>query len=562
VDSSEGRTQRLRIEEALAESEQKFRAVFDQATMGIALGNLAGRCLRANKAACDFIGATETEVCRLSIQDIVHPDDLGMTKDIFPRLVAGVIPYYTVERRYVRRDKTIVWGRARVSVIRDAEGKPSYLVGVMENVTREKLVEKQRAALSRLGHGLSGVATRDQAARVILDVASELFGWDSGYVHLYSEKTGEFRRVLTMDTIKGQRVTVPAAMLTLEPSPMMRKVMMEGAQLLNRATDSAATTELIPFGNKRHRSASLMFVPVRSGGAAVGILSIQSYTPEAYTRDDLGLLQTLADLCGDALERIRVSEALREALTHSHEELERVVNERTAELEAVNQTLRDEIANRKRLEQQVLEGVQREQERIGQDLHDGLCQLLTGIKFKSVALGSALRRKGLPEADETNAIEVLVNQAICQGYGLARGLNPMILPGHGLTLALKELAASVEAAFNVSCFCNFRPPLTLDEPTVANHFYRIAQEAIHNAIKHGKASVINLTLTTQSGEIELTIQDNGVGLPADCKTGMGLQNMKARAGLMGAALDIRTGATGGTVVACLLKIPTLRPRSG
>jgi PAS domain S-box-containing protein len=75
VDSSEGRTQRLRIEEALAESEQKFRAVFDQATMGIALGNLAGRCLRANKAACDFIGATETEVCRLSIQDIVHPDD-------------------------------------------------------------------------------------------------------------------------------------------------------------------------------------------------------------------------------------------------------------------------------------------------------------------------------------------------------------------------------------------------------------------------------------------------------------------------------------------------------
>ena len=185
------RTQRGSVEEALAESEQKFRAVFDQATIGIALGTLDGRCVRANKAACNFIGATEEEVCRLRIQDIVHPADFDMTADMFPRLVAGEIPSYTVERRYVRRDGTIVWGRASVSLVRDGTGKPNYLVGVMADVTQEKRIEKQRAAFSQLGYRLSAAVSREQAARIILEIASELFGWDAGFLHLYSRTKGE-----------------------------------------------------------------------------------------------------------------------------------------------------------------------------------------------------------------------------------------------------------------------------------------------------------------------------------------------------------------------------------
>jgi PAS domain S-box-containing protein len=678
---AEVRTEHQRIAEALAESEQKFRAVFDQATIGIALGNLDGRCVRANKAACNFIGATEEEVCRLRIQDIVHPADLEMTADVFPRLVAGDIPSYTVERRYVRRDGTVVWGRASLSLVRDGTGKPNYLVGVMADVTREKQVERQRAAFSQLGHSLSTAVSRDQAARIILDITSDLFGWDAGFFHVYSQTTDKVMRVLAVDTVEDRRVPVPPAIQSSEPTPMMRQVMKEGGCLILRGKEPAPATVLMPFGDKQRLSASLMFVPVRSGGAAVGILSIQSYTPSAYSQDDLKLLQALADLCGGALERIKVTEALREAeakyrgifenategifqttregrylsanpalarmfgyesceemiasvtdigrqtyvvpaqreqlkrllerqhsvqrfeaqryrkdgsvfwisvdghairdasgavmyyegtnhditeivqareaLARSHEELERLVRERTAQLEAANQSLRSEMADRQRLERQVLESVEREQERIGQDLHDGLCQLLAGIKFKAASLRAELEQKGLREVVETRDIEELANEAIRQGYGLARGLNPVKLPGHGLTLAMKELVASVEAAFGVHCVCECRAPVAIHDQTVANHLYRIAQEAIHNAIKHGKAREIAVTLCEQAGELALGIKDDGVGFPpqTDRKTGMGLQNMKARARMIGAVLEVRAGEPRGAEVSCLLKNP-------
>ena len=676
------------VEEALAESEQKFRAVFDQATIGIALGALDGRCVRANSAACKFIGATEEEVCRLRIQDIVHPDDLGMTADVFPRLVAGEIPSYTVERRYVRRDGTTVWGRASVSLVRDGMGKPNYLVGVMADVTREKRNEQQRAAFSQLGYGLSATVSRDQAARTILEVASDLFGWDAGFLHLYSQTTDSVTRVLAMDMIEGRRVPVAPAIQTSEPSPMMRKVMAQGGCLILRGQESTPAPPLMPFGDKQRLSSSLMFVPVHSGGGVAGILSIQSYTPSVYSPEDLNLLQALADLCGNALERIKVSDALheaeakyrgifenategifqttaegrylsanpalarmfgydspeelmasvtdigrqtyvhpeqreqlkrlldrqhsvqrfeaerygkdgsvfwisvdghavrdnsgavlyyegtnrditervqaRQALARSHGELERLVHERTAQLEAANQTLRNEMADRQRLERQVLESVEREQERIGQDLHDGLCQLLAGIKFKAASLRGELEQKGLREVDQTRDIEDLVNQAIRQGYGLARGLNPVQLAGHGLGLALKELAESVGAAFGVHCVCEVRAPVAIGVQTVANHLYRIAQEAIHNAIKHGKAREIAVALSESRGELLLAIKNDGVGLPprAGRKTGMGLQNMKTRARMIGASLQIRAGESGGTEVTCLLRNPKRQAGTG
>jgi signal transduction histidine kinase len=124
-------------------------------------------------------------------------------------------------------------------------------------------------------------------------------------------------------------------------------------------------------------------------------------------------------------------------------------------------------------------------------------------------------------------------------------------------LALKELAASVAAAFGVHCVCDFRAPAGIGDQTVANHLYRIAQEAIHNAIKHGKAREIALGLSESRGELLLAIKNDGVGLPprAGRKTGMGLQNMKARARMIGASLQIRPGESGGTEVTCLLRNP-------
>jgi signal transduction histidine kinase len=120
---------------------------------------------------------------------------------------------------------------------------------------------------------------------------------------------------------------------------------------------------------------------------------------------------------------------------------------------------------------------------------------------------------------------------------------------------LEELAAGVESAFQVKCACDFPKPMAVRDHTVANHLYRIAQEAIQNAVKHGMARNLRVTLKKVRRGIELGVESDGERFPRKARSGggMGLSNMKARAGIIGASLDIRPGKRGGTVVACRLE---------
>src|ERR1035441_6078485 len=116
-----------------------------------------------------------------------------------------------------------------------------------------------------------------------------------------------------MDTMDGQRTPFQPTRFTLNPSPLMRLIMKEGAQLINPDNEAALDVHLVPFGDTTRRSASKMYVPIRARGAIIGILSIQSYTPGAYSPEDLKLLQILADHCGDTLQRIEMGDSLRQA---------------------------------------------------------------------------------------------------------------------------------------------------------------------------------------------------------------------------------------------------------
>ena len=116
--------------------------------------------------------------------------------------------------------------------------------------------------------------------------------------------------MLTVDIVEGHRTPISPDTLTLEPSPLMRTILKEGSQLINREKNSPASAEFVPFGDSHRRSASMMYVPIHASGTVLGILSIQSYTPHAYSERDLHLLEILADHCGDALLRIEVTEAM------------------------------------------------------------------------------------------------------------------------------------------------------------------------------------------------------------------------------------------------------------
>jgi two-component system, cell cycle sensor histidine kinase and response regulator CckA len=176
-----------------------------------------------------------------------------------------------------------------------------------------------RTALLDLGYRLAGVRTPEEAARIIASVAQDVLGWDAYSLDLYFAETETVQAIVSMDRVgSGDPVDVPHAYASGPPGPMTRKVLAEGAQLILRDAAAPATEGLTPFGAVSRPSASLMFVPVRHGERVAGILSIQSYTPRAYDPDDLAVLQTLADNCGSALERLRIEEALRESQAQVH----------------------------------------------------------------------------------------------------------------------------------------------------------------------------------------------------------------------------------------------------
>ncbi len=212
-----------------------------------------------------------------------------------------------------------------------------------------------------------------------------------------------------------------------------------------------------------------------------------------------------------------------------------------------------DITDRKRLEREVLEISEREQQRIGQDLHDGLCQQLTGIAFLVQAMQQKNGAGGRHDVAQFSQITALLKEAVTQARDLSHGLYPVDPQPDGLMVALRELCTSVAAMFNIRC--NFRCPLPvmMDDSSVATHLYRIAQECVQNAIRHGKASRIKIELASRP-QVRLTVSDNGVGFPPpdQLRKGMGLRTMAHRAQVIGAKLEIRPLARGGSEVICTL----------
>src|ERR1700691_1765359 len=215
-----------------------------------------------------------------------------------------------------------------------------------------------------------------------------------------------------------------------------------------------------------------------------------------------------------------------------------------------------DITERKRLEKAILEISAEEQRRIGQDLHDGLGQHLTGIAFMSKVQEQKLAEKGLAEAAEAARIVGLVNDAINKTRELAHGLLPVISDSHGLMSALKRWAAEVEDLFNISCCLRMDEPVLIHDANMSTHLYRIAQEAVNNAIKHGQAKNITISLFARNGNGTLKIENDGSRLPESSTdgSGMGMQIMNYRARMICGSLKVESGGIRGITITCLFPL--------
>jgi signal transduction histidine kinase len=223
----------------------------------------------------------------------------------------------------------------------------------------------------------------------------------------------------------------------------------------------------------------------------------------------------------------------------------------------VSSAIRD-ISDRKRLERTVLEISEREQRRIGQDLHDGLGQHLTGIAFMTKVQEQKLAERQIPEAADAAKIVQLVNDAILKTRELARGLLPVVSDAYGLMSALQLYATEIEDLFGLSCRFQCEEPVLIHDAAVATHLYHMAQEAVNNAIKHGHARSILIRLFSGDREGTLVIKDDGGGIerPLAPHSGVGLHIMNYRAGMIGGNLEVRREQPRGTAVTCRFPITT------
>ncbi len=218
-------------------------------------------------------------------------------------------------------------------------------------------------------------------------------------------------------------------------------------------------------------------------------------------------------------------------------------------------TVARDITDRKHLEKEILEISEKEKREIGLELHDGLGQLLTGVSFMSKRLEDDLTEKDLKEAVDAAKITRLIAESIAQTRDIAKGLCPVDLSAGGLIDALERLSDNISETFNVSCRFVQDPPVLLFDSTRALHLYRIVQEAIHNAISHGKAKQISINLKEEMNTLFLTISDDGAGFsqPLERQEGMGIKIMNYRAKMIAGSLEIFRNDNGNTVVSCSLK---------
>ncbi len=309
-------TDRREAEAEVRQSERQYRLIFDgNPTPMWVFDHDTMAFLEVNDAAVQHYGYSREEFLGMTLKDLRAPEEVPAMVEYLHKLMTGMGPARLGLAgiwRHRKKDGTFIDVEVKWSPIA-FKGRHASLT-MANDITERRRIEHQDAAFAKLGQKLSSATSPVAAAQIINSVAEDLFSWDAFTLDLYSAERGEISPILNIDTNRsGARFNIDLARKHQKPSGMAQRVIDHGAQLILREEPLKIPGDSILIGDTSRPSASIMLAPIRNRTKVIGVLSIQSYTLRAYNQQNLSTLQTLADHCGGALERIRAEQALHDS---------------------------------------------------------------------------------------------------------------------------------------------------------------------------------------------------------------------------------------------------------
>ena len=619
-------TERKRAEEALRESEERFRSAFGSASIGMAVVSLDGRAVQVNGALCDMLGYDAEEMRDLPFQSITHREDVAKQEALALQLVAGETRTFQIEKRYIHRDGHIVWGLLSSSLVRSPDGTPLYLISQIQDISERKVAEaalreseeRFRNVFENAPIGMAVIALDGRTIQVNRALC-EMLGYDEDellgmsiqgitYPPDLPESVANSRRIrggaassshlekryvhkrghlvwclLSASLVRsggGEPLYIIAQMQDITKRKHAEEAVRDSEQRYRELIESQqdVVVRVDPSGHVTFANDSLCrtlgqpreqilgrnflhFVHEEDRAGAIAATRALQTPPRratienrALTRhgwrwfnweargieDESGAVVAIQSVGRDVTDRRNAEEALRASL----EELRQ--NEEKLRLLAQRQArIREE-----------------ERKRLGFDLHDDVCQELVGVAIMVASLRRRLAPLPPDAAAELDRISGYLNEVVEHLRLLARELRPMLLRDLGLEGSLRSLleGMSLPSTTVTARFVTAIP--RLDEDTEVAVF-RITQEALANAVRHANARSIVVSLAVNEDGLSLEVRDDGRGFVTDDRRheALGLVSMEERALALGGRFEVWSEPGRGTAVRLECPLPIRTPAS-
>jgi PAS domain S-box-containing protein len=458
--------------------------------------------------------------------------------------------HWSGELTHTRKDGMKVVVISRWSLDRHAKDQSPSILETNTEITDRKRSEQQTAINLAVSRILAGSPALTDAAPRILQAVCQTLGWEVGGFWVPTPDDSVLRCLKIWESRAGKFPKFKAVSRKLKLAPGVGLpgriwTNLKPAWVSDITKDTNFPRGPVAVGEGLHGTFAF---PISFGKQFVAVMEF--FSPEIREPDE-DLLKTFSSIgnqMGQFVQRKRAEAALQK----SKESLEQLVRERTKALRMANAELKNEIARRKGLEGEILSVSDREQQRLGRELHDGLCQHLTAVAFMSRSIATRLKNHRVIEVGDIEKIAQLVNDAATDTRNLSRALHRLDVDAAGFINALQDLVD--REIWRTPCRLEVKPSFRIEDDAAAAHLYRIAREAVINANKHAQAREIIVRLQRSRQEVVLHVIDDGVGLSDDrkLKEGLGLHIMNYRAQLVGGRLEIDSQKNRGTRVSCYL----------